>query len=107
MFKFVIFRTPKPRRYTHKNIYYDPLKEAHEERQERIRKQMGIAASEDQPYKPSIKRGSFRRGIFGTAEETQDMRSERKRSNIRLIIILIILFGFAAFLYLTSKSFLG
>ena len=36
------FRTPKPRPYRHKYIYYDPEKEERQEREERVNKELGI-----------------------------------------------------------------
>ena len=40
--KIVFFRTPKPRRFHHKNIYYDPEKEEREERENRVNKELGL-----------------------------------------------------------------
>ena len=64
-------RTPKPRRFVHKNIYYDPEKEARQEREERVRKENG-QYEEGQSYKPSIKRGSFRRYQYNTPDQTNE-----------------------------------
>ena len=98
--KITFLRTPKPRRFVHKNIYYDPEKEQREEREERVNKELGIY-KEDETYKPSIKRGTFRRYNYNVPKETSDMHRERRASNIRLIVIIVALLIIAAALYFT------
>ena len=43
------FKTPKPRPYRHKFIYYDPEKEERQEREERVNKELGIM-DENKPF---------------------------------------------------------
>lgn len=104
--KFVFVRTPKPRRYVHKNIYYDPEKEAREEREVRVNKELGIETEEG--FRTSIKRGSFRR-LRADVEmaETRDMRAERRRANVRFVVIVALLLALAAVLYFSSGEFLA
>lgn len=106
MFKFTFIKAPRPRQYYHKNIYYDPEKEERQERDARINKELGITPP-DGTYTPSIKRGSFRRNRMDDIPETRDIRSERRRANIRFLIIAIVLIALAAILYLTSSDFLA
>ena len=103
--QFMFFNNRRPRPYFHRNIYYDPAKEAHDERQVRVNKELGLEP-EDGKFVSSIKRGSFRRDRDKLdVAETRDMQSERRKSNIRLAIICAIMLAIAAFLYFTSSDF--
>ena len=106
MFKFTFVKTPKPRQFYHRPIYWNPEKEEHDERVERVRNELG-QRDETEPYKPSIKRGSFRRGRWEQPDETPDMHTERRRSNVRLFVIVLVLLALAAVLYLTSSAYLS
>lgn len=106
MFKFKVFHTPKPRQFYHKPIYWDPAKEEHNERQERIDRELGQNDKEG-AYKVGIKRGSFRQYRWEEVPETQDMRQQRRQSNIRLLLIIIVLLIVAAVLYFSSLEFLA
>ena len=106
MFKFTFVKTPKPRAFYHRPIYWNPEEEERKERLERVRKDLG-ELDENQPYKASIKRGSFRRGRWEQPDETPDMHTERRRSNVRLFVIVLVLLALAAVLYLTSSAYLS
>ena len=106
MFKFTFVKTPKPRAFYHRPIYWNPEEEEHKERLERVRKELG-ERDENEPYKASIKRGSFRRGRWEQPDETPDMHTERRRSNVRLFVIVLVLLALAAVLYLTSSAYLS
>ena len=106
MFKFTFVKTPKPRAFYHRPIYWNPEEEERKERLERVRKDLG-ERDENEPYKASIKRGSFRRGCWEQPDETPDMHTERRRSNVRLFVIVLVLLALAAVLYLTSSAYLS
>lgn len=107
MIKFTFVKTPRPRQYVHKNIYYDPEKEERQEREARVNKELGIKPG-DGTYTPSIRRGSFRRNrIDADVAETRDMRAERRSSNIRFLLIAVVLLAVAAVLYFTSGDYLA
>ena len=106
MFKFTFVKTPKPRAFYHRPIYWNPEEEERKERLERVRKDLG-ERDENEPYKASIKRGSFRRGRWEQPDETPDMHTERRRSNVRLFVIVLVLLALAAVLYLTSNAYLS
>lgn len=106
MFKFTFVKTPKPRAFYHRPIYWNPEEEERKERLERVRKDLG-ERDENEPYKASIKRGSFRRGRWEQPDETPDMHTERRRSNVRLFVIILVLLALAAVLYLTSNAYLS
>lgn len=106
MFKFTFVKTPKPRAFYHRPIYWNPEEDDRKERLERVRKELG-ERDDNQPYKSSIKRGSFRRGRWEQPDETADMHTERRRSNVRLVVIILVLLALAAVLYLTSGVYLS
>ena len=106
MFKFTFVKTPKPRAFYHRPIYWNPEEEERKERLERVRKDLG-ERDENEPYKASIKRGSFRRGRWEQPDETPDMHTARRRSNVRLFVIILVLLALAAVLYLTSNAYLS
>ena len=88
-----LFSLYKPKEYKYRYIYYDPKKEAQKERE----KQREAAEKMDKSgeYKPTIRRGTFRE----MAQQNSKARSEMSRqSNIRLIIIMALLFAIAYFL---------
>lgn len=109
--KLVFFRTPKPRRYVHKNIYYDPEKEEHEAREARVNKELGLTSEggEDGEYRPSIRRGSFRRGRFGSDDlpAHDELANSRRMKTARSIIIIIASLLFIAYIIATSGDFLA
>lgn len=84
--------TPKPRGYRHVNIYYDPEREARQESENRVNKELGL--DDETEFRTSIKRGSFRRMrkmADGGAEPDSDVRLQARRANIRFAIIAAIL----------------
>lgn len=104
--KITFIKAPKPRRFVHKNIYYDPEKEEREERELRVNKELGLT-DKDEPFKTSIRRGSFRRPENNRGVDlTPDMQRERKMANIRFVIIAVILIVIAGILYFTSGDYL-
>lgn len=104
--KITFSRTPRPRQFVHKPIYWNPAEDERKEREERVRKEMGLA-SEDGEFKTSIKRGAFRKGSGGSASDRDDStRAARRRSNVRLVLIIAVLLVIAAFLYISSSDYL-
>ena len=102
------FKTPKPRPYRHKFIYYDPEKEERQEREERVNKELGIK-DENKPFVTSIKRGSFRRMYEDGVEvnNNSDFKRQKRASNIRLLIIILNLLVIVAYLYFSSLDYLS
>jgi hypothetical protein len=87
------FKLHKPLVYKYKPIYYDPKKEAQKERD----KSQTVAANknDDGTYKPSLHRGSFRE----MAEKNKNSKHvQNRQSNVRLVIIILILVLIAYFL---------
>jgi hypothetical protein len=77
-----LFKLPKYNEFNYIPRYYDPEKEAREERMKKIKQEAGV--SDEKEYVPMMK-GSFRR-FHRTAKR------DNKVSNIRLLVILILLF---------------
>ncbi len=105
--KISFFKTYKPRTFNHVNIYYDPDKEEREERENRIINELGIRP-EDQPFRTSIKRGSFRRyRQGGEPAPSSSVREERTKSSIRVAMIVMVLIVIAYALYVSSSDYLA
>jgi hypothetical protein len=106
--KIVFFRTPKPRQFVHKNIYYDPLKEERAEREERVNKELGVT-DETKSFTTSIRRGSFRRSRFDADDmpSRDELANSRRMKSVRSIIIIIASLLFAAYIIATSGDFLA
>ena len=88
---FSFYNMRKPRRFDHKPIYFDPRKEALEERIRKVKIEMGIP-QEDEDYKPSIK-GTFIEGtshLRKSRAKGHDSRT-RESTNMRLLLILAVL----------------
>lgn len=88
-----LFSLYKPKEYKYRYIYYDPKKETQKEREKQ--REAAEKMAESGEYKPTIRRGTFRE----MAQQNSKARSEMSRqSNIRLIIIMALLFAIAYFL---------
>jgi hypothetical protein len=80
----------KPRGYKPRYIYHDPDKEMHEEIVAQAKRDLGIKDETTRKYAPDIK-GKFR--SEGDKKITFNFRrSEAKKSNIRIISLLAVLF---------------
>lgn len=90
------FHLPSHRRFNIPYRYYDPEKEEMQDREDRIKKELGIYEKKefDKNYRANI-RGQFRRGLGSTSKTAAEARS---RSNTRLITLIIVL-SIAAYLF--------
>ena len=88
-----LFSLYKPKEYKYRYIYYDPKKEAQKDREKQ--REAAVKRAEGGEYQPTIRRGTFRE----MAQQNSKARSDMSRqSNIRLIIIMALLFAIAYFL---------
>ncbi|MRT92193.1 hypothetical protein [Ancylomarina sp. 16SWW S1-10-2] len=87
------FKKPEYKRFNIQPRYWDPAKEEREERENRIKAELGMTDDNDQ-YIPNIK-GQIRRSL---RHKSADVRQTNKKSNIRLFIILFLLL-FIAYAY--------
>lgn len=96
---FSFYNTRKPRQFSHKPIYWDPHKEAMEERVRKIKREIGV----DEPleeYKPQIK-GTF---IEGTSHlkksiDRGDNTRSRTYKSVKLIVAIAVLGALFWFLF--------
>ncbi len=88
------FHTPNNKKFKFKPRYYDEQKEELDKRVEQIKKEMGISDDEKSPYVSTIRRGEMR----GYLKKNVD---RKRRSTLRLVIILIVLFAIVYFLLYT------
>lgn len=92
------FKTRKPRKFEHKPIYWDPEKERKEEREHRIKRELGLEDLSE--YKSSIK-GTFVEGTthLKKSQTRGDTAESRRSKSFRLIMILLFLVLLAWFLF--------
>lgn len=84
---FNFFKTPTIRQYNHINIYYDPKKEAREERRQRILQEI-----ENQNGNHNMApRRTLRKGFLTDQRKTKE--ADMKSQNIRLAMMLTALFA--------------
>ncbi|MCY1720258.1 hypothetical protein OU798_07880 [Prolixibacteraceae bacterium Z1-6] len=96
------FHTPGTKKFRISPRFYDPDKEERDERERRIKEELGIVeekVDDGKPYRPSIK-GQFRSGD-GWAKSSE---SARKAQNRRLIWIILIL-ALVVYLFFYSDFF--
>jgi len=85
-------KLPGHKHFNYTPLYYDPEKEARDERVRQIKQEMGIDVPSD-PNRSTIKRGSFR-------QTRQKVKVKANRaSNIRLFVILVVLFFLAYLIF--------
>ncbi len=85
------FHTPSAKKFNITPRYWDPDKDDREDRERRIREELGIPEERKEdtgrPYRPNIK-GQFRRAQDGFSRSTDHAR---RASNSRLIVLIVIL----------------
>jgi len=89
---------PKSKQFRIVTRFYDPQKEAMQEREERIRRELNETDGERtiSSYSAGIK-GKFRNS--GKRINSKTVAEARRKSNMRLIYILIILFALVYFFF--------
>ncbi len=101
--KFTFVKTTRHRTFHHTPIYYDEAKEEREERARRIKDELGIEQEEDTRSTEDRIKGKMRRKI---ATHFDVARKEKRKSNLRLIVILIGLMIAFYYLFSTSKEWI-
>ncbi|PID89039.1 MAG: hypothetical protein CSB01_04115 [Bacteroidia bacterium] len=94
----------KPKGFTRKPIYWDPEKEEREERERRIREELGLSDAEKEnlsTYKPRIK-GQFRSAAHG---DRAALKAERKKNMRRMFMTIAVLLVLLYFVF-TALPFL-
>jgi hypothetical protein len=101
--KFSFIKIPRHRVFNHDPIYYDEVKERQKEREKKAKEELGMLSEEEQEkgYAARI-RGSFKGTKIKPHYEVT--RSIRRKSNLRLILILIILILLAQYLVKSGEE---
>ena len=87
------FKRPQHKRFNLQPRYWDPAKEEREDREKRIKSELGIK-DKNVPYTPNIK-GQMRKEF---RHKYSDVNGTRQKSNFRLLIIFVIIAS-AAYIY--------
>lgn len=97
---FSFYNTRKPRQYDHKPIYWDPHKEALEDRVSKIKREMGVEEPLES-YRPQIK-GTFVEGTSHLKKSVDGGNSarDRKYKNVKLLVALAVLGALFWFLFM-------
>lgn len=88
---FSFYNVRKPRQFNHKPIYWDPHKEALEERVRKVKREIGMEEDLEE-YKPHIK-GTFIEGTSHLKKSLDKGDNERSRTykNVKLLVALAVL----------------
>ncbi len=92
------FKTPKHKRFNIEPRYWDPAKEAREDRERRIKAELGIK-DDDGEYIPNI-RGRMKSEL---RHRHHDNDRARRKSNIMLLVIFVLL-AIIAYLFFYGDS---
>lgn len=95
---FSLFKQPEYRRFNLKPRYWDPEKEAREEREKRIKAELDLL--DDENYTPHI-RGEFRKEYDKRKSTRSNIASSR---TIRMFMILILLFIAAFYVFIKNPE---
>jgi hypothetical protein len=98
------FYLPGAKKFNITPRFYDPDKEEREERERRIREELGIVdekKAENRPYRPNIK-GQFR---VAQGRGSKTTENAQRASNRRLIILIIILALIMYFFFYSDFTF--
>jgi len=89
---FSFYNMRKPRQFNHRPIYWDPHKEALNDRIRKVEIEMGVREETAEEYKPNIK-GSFVAGMshLRKSRARGDDARIRVNKNMRLLLILSVL----------------
>lgn len=85
-----LFHTPKAKQFSIRPRFYDPDKEERDERERRIKEELGIAdekKEDDKNFRPRVK-GQFRNQ---DGWQSKSSNEARRAQNIRLIWLFVIL----------------
>ena len=88
------FHTPKSKQFSVRPRFYDPDKEERDERERRIKEELGIPdeKKEDREnYRPRVK-GQFRNNDGWQAKSSDEARKAQNKRLIYLLVILALIF---------------
>lgn len=88
------FHTPRSKQFSLRPRFYDPDKEARDDRERRIKEELGIVDEKEKsnrPFRPNIK-GQFRNTDGWQAKSSEDARRAQNKRLIFLFLILALIF---------------
>ncbi|MFW5656217.1 MAG: hypothetical protein ACOCXS_00920 [Bacteroidota bacterium] len=94
-----LFKIPRHRQFNYRPIYYNAEKEELQERIKKIEQEYGKKQESKvgKEYRPSIRRGIMR-GNY------RQVTKAKRQSNIRLIVILLVLFALAYYIFYSQLA---
>ena len=97
-------KIPRHRTFQHDPIYFDEAKEERAARERKAKEELGLLAEQEKTegYSDRI-RGGMRRRVKSQFEVS---RSAKRKSNLRLVIILIILAVLASYLLRSGQPWM-
>lgn len=99
-----MFKRTAHQRFNHIPIYYDPEKERLEELEANAQVELGIKKEKKTDYHQTMK-GSMHRYAHQHRSATTFANNEKKKSNIRIVVILSFLFVVAYLLLKHTETF--
>ncbi len=104
--KVSFMKIPRHRVFKHEPMYYDEVKERQAARESKVKGELGLLSEEEERmgYAGRIKGGFKGSKIISHFEVT---RSIKRKSNIRLIIILVILILLAQYFMRSGQEWLN
>lgn len=99
--RFSLFKTPKPKGFNYKPLYYDPAKEDLMQRVEAIKKQQAIEQGIAEEENSLVRRARMSKAFENRRSNIHLSMSQKyaRQQRVRIIIIVSIL-GALAYLYL-------
>jgi hypothetical protein len=88
------FHTPRAKQFNIRPRFYDPDKEERDERERRIKEELGIAnekKEDDKNYRPRVK-GQFRNTDGWQSKSSDEARKAQNKRLIYLFVILALIF---------------
>ena len=95
---FPFYNNRKPRQFKHTPIYFDPRKEALDERIRKIEIEMGVRDEKLEEHKPNIK-GTFIEGTSHLKKSRARGNDSRTRENKNMRLLLFLAIGAVLFWY--------
>ena len=88
------FHTPRSKQFNINPRFYDPEKEERDDRERRIKEEMGIveeSVDDGKPFRPNLK-GQFRNPDGWQAKSSESARRSQNKRLIWLVVILTLVF---------------
>ncbi len=91
-------KAPNHKRFTYTPRHYDPQEEERKEREERIRKELGVENAKKQEEENTNGYRTRIAGSFRTAKKTATVQRDPSATMLRLIVLTVLTIGLIAFI---------